>query len=59
MIINRIEKIVLNDDDVKLLADFADLLDNIEREIVDQKIKYIISDIRGHIDELEEHCLYE
>lgn len=59
MIVKRIEKIALNDDDVKLLADFADLLDNIEREIVDQKIKNIIFDIRGHIDELEEHCLYE
>lgn len=59
MIVKRIEKIVLYDDDVKLLADFVDLLDDIEREIVDQKIKYIISDIRGHIDELEEHCLYE
>lgn len=59
MIVNRIEKIVLDDNDVQVLADFADLLDNIEREIVDQKIKYIISDIRGHIDELEEHCLYE
>ena len=59
MKIKRIEKIVLNDDEVQLLADFADLLDNIEREIVDQKIKYIISDIRGHIDELEEHCLDE
>ena len=59
MRIKRIEKIVLDDNDVQVLADFADLLDNIEREIVDQKIKYIISDIRGHIDELEEHCLYE
>ena len=59
MKVKRIEKIVLNDDDVKLLADFADLLDDIEREIVDQKIKYIISDIRGHIDELEEHCFDE
>ena len=59
MKIKRIEKIVLDDNDVQVLADFADLLDNIEREIVDQKIKYIISDIRGHIDELEEHCLYE
>ena len=59
MRIERIEKIVLNDDDVKLLADFADLLDDIERKIVDQKIKYIISDIRGHIDELEEHCFDE
>lgn len=59
MIVKRIEKIALNDDEVKLLADFVDLLDNIEREIVDQKIKYIVSDIRGHIDELEEHCLYE
>lgn len=59
MKINRIEKIVLDGDDVKLLGDFADLLDDIEREIVDQKIKYIISDIRGNIDELEEHCLYE
>lgn len=56
MKIKRIEKIVLDDDDVQLLADFADLLDNIEREIVDQKIKNIIFDIRGHIDELEEHC---
>ena len=40
MIVKRIEKIALNDDDVKLLADFADLLDNIEREIVDQKKIY-------------------
>ena len=59
MRIKRIEKIVLNDDDVKLLADFADLLDDIEREIVDQKIKNIIFDIRGGIDELEEHCFDE
>lgn len=59
MKIKRIEKIVLDDNDVQVLADFADLLDNIEREIVDQKIKYIISDIRGHIDELEEYCFDE
>ena len=59
MRIKRIEKIVLNDDDIKLLADFADLLDDIEREIVDQEIKNIVFDIRGHIDELEEHCLDE
>ena len=59
MRIKRIEKIVLDDNDVQVLADFADLLDNIEREIVDQKIKNIIFDIRGGIDELEEHCFDE
>ena len=59
MKIERIEKIVLNDDDAKLLADFADLLDDIEREIDDQKIKNIIFDIRGCIDELEEHYFDE
>lgn len=57
MRIKRIEKIVLDDNDVQVLADFADLLDNIEREIVDQKVKNIIFDIRGYIDELEEHAL--
>lgn len=59
MRIERIEKIVLNDNDTKLLGDFLDLVDEIEREVVDPDIRTIIKGIHQDIDELENYLSYE
>ena len=59
MRIERIEKIVLNDNDTKLLGDFLDLVDEIEREVVDLDIKDIIKNIHQDINELESYLSYE
>ena len=59
MRIERIENIVLNDNDTKLLGDFLDLVDEIEREVVDPDIKNIIKNIHQDINELEDHLSYE
>ena len=59
MRIERIENIVLNDNDTKLLADFLDLMDEIEREVVDPDIRSIIKGIHQDINELENHLSYE
>ena len=59
MRIERIENIVLNNNDTKLLADFLDLMDDIDREVVDPDIKTIIKGIHQDINELENHLSYE
>lgn len=59
MRIERVEKIVLNDNDTKLLSDFLDLADEIEREVVDPDIRTIIKGIHQDIDELENYLSYE
>ena len=59
MRIERVEKIVLNDNDTKLLGDFLDLIDEIEREVVDPDIRDIIKGIHQDIDELENYLSYE
>lgn len=59
MRIERVEKIVLNDNDTKLLGDFLDLVDEIEREVVDPDIRTIIKGIHQDIDELESYLSYE
>ena len=59
MRIERIEKIILNDNDTKLLADFLDLVDDIDREVVDPDIRTIIKGIHQDIDELENYLSYE
>lgn len=59
MRIERVEKIVLNDNDTKLLADFLDLVDDIDREVVDPDIKIIIKGIHQDINELENYLSYE
>ena len=59
MRIERIENIVLNDNDTKLLADFLDLIDDIDREVVNPDIKIIIKGIHQDINELENHLSYE
>ena len=59
MRIERVEKIVLNDNDTKLLADFLDLVDDIDREVVDPDIRTIIKGIHQDIDELENYLSYE
>ena len=59
MRIERVEKIVLNDNDTKLLGDFLDLVDEIEREVVDPDIRDIIKGIHQDIDELENYLSYE
>lgn len=59
MRIERVEKIVLNDNDTKLLGDFLDLVDEIEREVVDSDIRTIIKGIHQDIDELESYLSYE
>ena len=59
MRIERIENIVLNDNDTKLLADFLDLVDDIDREVVNPDIKTIIKGIHQDINELEDHLSYE
>ena len=59
MRIGRVEKIVLNDNDTKLLADFLDLVDDIDREVVDPDIRTIIKGIHQDIDELEDYLSYE
>ena len=59
MRIERVEKIVLNDNDTKLLGDFLDLVDEIDREVVDPDIRTIIKGIHQDIDELENYLSYE
>ena len=59
MRIERIENIVLNNNDTKLLADFLDLIDEIEREVVNPDIKNIIKNIHQDINELEDYLSYE
>ena len=59
MRIERIEKIVLNDNDTKLLADFLDLVDDIDREVVSSDIRAIIKGIHQDINELENYLSYE
>ena len=59
MRIGRVEKIVLKDNDTKLLADFLDLVDDIDREVVDPDIRTIIKGIHQDIDELEDYLSYE
>lgn len=59
MRIERVEKIVLNDNDTKLLGDFLDLVDEIEREVVDPDIRDIIKGIHQDINELESYLSYE
>ena len=59
MRIERIENIVLNDNDTKLLAKFLDLVDDIDREVVNSDIKSIIKNIRQNISELEDYLSYE
>ena len=59
MRIERVEKIVLNDNDTKLLGDFLDLVDDIDREVVDLDIRTIIKGIHQDIDELENYLSYE
>ena len=59
MRIERIENIVLNDNDTKLLAKFLDLVDDIDREVVNPDIKTIIKGIHQDINELEDHLSYE
>lgn len=59
MRIERVEKIVLNDNDTKLLADFLDLIDEIEIHLVDPDIRDVIKGIHQDIDELESYLSYE
>ena len=59
MRIERIENIVLNDNDTKLLAKFLDLMDDIDREVVNPDIKTIIKGIHQDINELEDFISYE
>ena len=59
MRIERIENIILNDNDTKLLAKFLDLVDDIDREVVNPDIKTIIKGIRQDIEELENFISYE
>ena len=59
MRIERIENIVLNDNDTKLLAKFLDLVDDIDREVVNPDIKTIIKGIHQDINELGDFISYE
>ena len=59
MRIERVEKIVLNDNDTKLLAKFLDLVDDIDREVVNPDIRTIIKGIHQDINELENYLSYE
>lgn len=59
MRIRRVEEIELNDNDTKLLAKFLDLVDDIDREVVNSDIKSIIKNIRQNISELEDYLSYE
>ena len=59
MRIERIENIVLNDNDTKSLAKFLDLVDDIDREVVNPDIKTIIKGIHQDINELENFISYE
>ena len=59
MRIERIENIVLNNNDTKSLAVFLDLMDDIDREVVNSDIKSIIKNIRQNISELEDYLSYE
>lgn len=58
MRIRRVEEIELNDNDTKLLAKFLDLVDDIDREVVNSDIKSIIKNIRQNISELEDYLSY-
>ena len=59
MRIRRVEEIELNDNDTKLLAKFLDLVDDIDREVVNPDIKNIIKNIHQDINELEDYLSYE
>ena len=59
MRIERVENIVLNDNDTKLLAKFSDLVVEIDREVVNPDIKTIIKGIHQDINELENYISYE
>ena len=59
MRIRRVEEIELNDNDTKLLAKFLDLVDDIDREVVNSDIESIIKNIRQNISELEDYLSYE
>lgn len=59
MRIRRVEEIELNDNDTKLLAKFLDLVDDIDREVVNPDIKTIIKGIHQDINELEDFISYE
>lgn len=59
MKVERIENIILSDNDTRLLADFLDLLDDIDREVVNSDIKNIIKNIHQDINELEDYLSYE
>ena len=59
MRIERVENIVLNDNDTKLLAKFSDLVVEIDREVVNPDIKTIIKGIHQDIEELENFISYE
>ena len=59
MRIERIENIVLNDNDTKLLADFLDLVTDIDGEVINPDIKAIIKGIHQDINELENYLSYE
>ena len=59
MRIERVENIVFDDNDTKLLADFLDLIYEIEREVVDPDIRSIVKGIHQDINELENQLSYE
>ena len=59
MRIERIENIILNNNDTKTLAVFLDLVDDIDREVTNPDIKTIIKGIRQDINELENYLSYE
>ena len=59
MKVERVENIILSDNDTKTLAIFLDLLNEIDREVVDLNIKRIIKNIQQDINELEDYLSYE
>lgn len=54
MRVERVEHIVLNEYENKLMVEFAALMYDIEREITDGRVIDIIADIRHNIDKLDE-----
>ena len=59
MRIERIESIVLNDNDTKIVGDFLDLITDIKDQVVDEDVKTIIKGIHQDINELENYLSYE
>lgn len=59
MRIERIENIVLNDNDTKTVGDFLDLITDIKEQVVDEDVKTIIKGIHQDIEELEAFISYE